>query len=143
MFNDLKASSRVYYPQSNIFKLFARPIYNPSVRATYLAIKISKSHGIRYWIFRNLLISLHSIDIGKGASIGAIKFPHAINIVIGKGCRVGQNVTIFHNVTLGSIRDFYPTIGDDSVISPHSIILGNVEVPTASFLKAGSFIAEK
>ncbi len=78
------------------------------------------------------------IDIHPGASIGTHFFiDHGTGVVIGETCNIGNNVKIYHGVTLGA-RSFvkdedghvvkggkrHPDVGDNVTIYPNSTILG-------------------
>jgi serine O-acetyltransferase len=82
------------------------------------------------------------IDIHPGASIGAHFFiDHGTGVVIGETCRIGNNVKIYHGVTLGA-RSFekddqghvikglkrHPEVHDNVTIYPNSTILGGETV---------------
>jgi serine O-acetyltransferase len=114
----------------------------PSVRATAL-IRMATSGGkLRYWLARNLLISLHSIDVGRGAEIGpGLTLPHPFGIVIGKGARVGENVTIYHSVTLGANKGAYPILEDNCTIYPGAVIVGNSRLGRSCTIGANAFIS--
>lgn len=64
-------------------------------------------------------------DIGPG-----FRLPHAVGIVIGDGVRIGSNVTVFQNVTLGSGRPVnnasYPVLGDNVTVFAGAVIVGGV-----------------
>ncbi|WP_265593550.1 serine O-acetyltransferase EpsC [Verrucomicrobium sp. BvORR034] len=82
------------------------------------------------------------IDIHPGASIGGHFFiDHGTGIVIGETCRIGNNVRIYHGVTLGArtfIKDEeghvvkglkrHPDVEDNVTIYPNSTILGGETV---------------
>jgi len=89
------------------------------------------------------------IDIHPGASIGTHFFiDHGTGVVIGETCNIGNNVKIYHGVTLGA-RSFvkdedghvvkggkrHPDVGDNVTIYPNSTILGG-----KTFLGANSTI---
>lgn len=78
------------------------------------------------------------IDIHPGASIGTHFFiDHGTGVVIGETCNIGNNVKIYHGVTLGA-RSFvkdedghvvkggkrHPDVADNVTIYPNSTILG-------------------
>jgi serine O-acetyltransferase len=78
------------------------------------------------------------IDIHPGASIGSHFFiDHGTGVVIGETCVIGNNVKLYHGVTLGA-RSFvkddtgkivkgtkrHPQVEDDVTIYPNSTILG-------------------
>lgn len=77
------------------------------------------------------------IDIHPGAKIGRGFFiDHGTGVVIGETCNIGQNVTIYHGVTLGAFSPFdregnkyrgkkrHPDIEDNVIIYSGAVILG-------------------
>jgi serine O-acetyltransferase len=79
------------------------------------------------------------IDIHPGAKIGSHFFiDHGTGVVIGETCEIGDQVKIYHGVTLaafsnrGGRRDAgvkrHPTIEDDVTIYPNATILGGETV---------------
>jgi serine acetyltransferase len=90
-----------------------------------------------------LLISCHGMDVGRGVSIGpAFSLPHPVGIVIGRGVTIGARCAIFQGVTLGRARDKYPRIGSDVVIYPNAIIVGDIDIPDGTRVRALSFLPE-
>lgn len=80
---------------------------------------------------------LTSIEIHPAAQLGQNFFiDHGIGIVIGETAKIGDNVTIYHDVTLGgvspqdsakgSIR--HPQIGNDVIIGSGAQLLGPINV---------------
>ncbi|MES2507685.1 MAG: serine O-acetyltransferase EpsC [Verrucomicrobiota bacterium] len=82
------------------------------------------------------------IDIHPGASIGTHFFiDHGTGVVIGETCNIGNNVKLYHGVTLGA-RSFakddngqiikgtkrHPNVEDNVTIYPNSTILGGETV---------------
>ena len=86
--------------------------------------------------------NLTGIDIHPGATIGKSFFiDHGTGVVIGETCRIGNNVKMYHGVTLGArsfpkdemgqlIRETkrHPTIEDNVTIYPGATILGGETV---------------
>lgn len=67
----------------------------------------------------------------KAQIVEQINFPHPMGIVIGAECKIGKNVTIYQNVTLGRKKSDIlgcPTIGDNVTIYCNSTIVGNVKI---------------
>jgi len=77
---------------------------------------------------------LCNVDISPGASIGKnFLMPHASGIVIGDTAVIGNDVTLMHNVTIGTRRlgeagKRHATIGDNVFIGPNTVILGNIVI---------------
>jgi len=87
-----------------------------------------------------------STDIHPGARIGpGFWLDHGLGFVAGETCVIGQDVSIWHNVTLGStLSDSglqrHPTIGDGAVIGAGAIVLGNVTVGAGANVAAGAIV---
>ena len=92
------------------------------------------------------------IEIHPGAKIGKNLFiDHGMGVVIGETSKIGDNVTIYHAVTLGGIspsidaerqRDEkrHPTIGNDVVIGSGAQILGPVMIGNNSRIAANAVV---
>ena len=97
--------------------------------------------GLYYRIRRDKLAKKYGVEIGVQAKIdGPIDFPHPHGIVIGEGVRIGKNLKIFHNVTIGQKNGEYPIIGDNVTIFPGSVIVGNVHIGNNVIIGANSFV---
>ena len=73
------------------------------------------------------------IDIHPGAHIGERFFiDHGMGVVIGETAEIGDNVPLYHGVTLGGVTwdkvKRHPTVEDDVVIYANSTILGGKTV---------------
>lgn len=79
---------------------------------------------------------LTSIEIHPGAHIGRRFFiDHGIGVVIGETSEIGDDVTLYHGVTLGGVASFegkggkrHPTLGNDVVVGAGAKILGPFKV---------------
>lgn len=75
-------------------------------------------------------------------------FPHPLGIVIGYKVQIGEGCKIYHNVTIGTkeTQNFkegrYPTIGDNVIIYPNSIIIGDIKIGNNAVIGAGSIVLE-
>lgn len=87
-----------------------------------------------------------STDIHPAAKIGAgIWLDHGLGFVVGETCIIGKDVSIWHNVTLGStLNDSgsqrHPIVGDGVVIGASAIILGNVTIGAQANVAAGAIV---
>ena len=84
-------------------------------------------------IISNFSRFMTGIEIHPGAHIGKRFFiDHGMGIVIGETAEVGDDVTLFHGVTLGGTgKDQgkrHPTIGNNVVIGTGAKILGPIHV---------------
>lgn len=138
--SSLKMAFQLYYNNGGVIKRCASLFYNPSVRATWLVYNCSKSSGWKYWLLRNTLVALHSIDVGKGAKVDFVILPHPVSIVLGKGVKVASNVTIFQNVTLGEKNSNYPVVEEGSIIYPNCVVVGKAVLKKNCVIGALSFV---
>lgn len=69
-------------------------------------------------------------------------FPHPIGITIAKGTKIGKICTIFQNVTIGCWNSKTPTIGNNVIIYPNSIIIGDVKIGDNAVIGAGSVVTK-
>ena len=121
----------------------------PSFRAQ-LYHKISSFFYKKKLFFLARLISEHAkrrtgIEIHPGAKIGKNLFiDHGNGVVIGETTIIGNNVVMFHGVTLGGRGNTkgkrHPTIKDNVYIGCGAKILGNIIVGKNSKIGAGSVI---
>lgn len=87
------------------------------------------------------------IEIHPGATIGKNLFiDHGMGVVIGETCVIGDNVTLFHGVTLGGTGKEkgkrHPTIGNNVFIGSGAKILGNITIGNNVKIGANSVILE-
>ena len=90
---------------------------------------------------------LTGIEIHPGASIGSGFFiDHGNGVVIGETAEIGNNVIMFHQVTLGG-RGFatgkrHPTVGSNVMLGAGSTILGPVFIGDNSKIGAGTVVLD-
>ncbi len=88
---------------------------------------------------------LTGIEIHPGAIIGYGFFiDHGHGVVIGETAEIGNNVVMFHQVTLGG-RGFatgkrHPTVGDNVIIGAGAAVLGPVFLGDKSKIGAGTVV---
>ena len=86
------------------------------------------------------------IEIHPGATIGGGLFiDHGMGVVIGETAEVGEDVTIYHGVTLGGTtldkgKKRHPTIGDRVIIGAGAKVLGAIVVGDDSRIGANSVV---
>lgn len=91
---------------------------------------------------------LTGVDIHPGATLGPGLFiDHATGVVIGETAEVGEDVTIYHGVTLGgSGKDTgkrHPTIGDRVIIGAGAKVLGAIKVGDDSRIGANAVVVKE
>jgi serine O-acetyltransferase len=116
-------------------------------------------HRISHWLwsrgaklaarsFGELTRILTGVEIHPGAILGTGLFiDHATGVVIGETAEVGDDVTIYHGVTLGGTgRDTgkrHPTIGDRVFIGAGAKILGPIKIGDDSRIGANSVVVKE
>jgi len=91
---------------------------------------------------------LTGVDIHPGAVLGGGLFiDHATGVVIGETAEIGDDVTLFHGVTLGGTgRDTgkrHPTVGDRVVIGAGAKVLGPIKIGDDSRIGANSVVVKE
>lgn len=102
------------------------------------------------WIARLLsqfARALTGIEIHPGASIGRRLFiDHGMGVVIGETTIIGDNVTLYHGVTLGGVKlnkgKRHPTLGDDVVVGAGAKVLGNIYLGEGTRVGANAVVVK-
>ncbi|MGL4343613.1 MAG: serine O-acetyltransferase EpsC [Cellulosilyticaceae bacterium] len=134
----IKTSAEVFlYPSfyAILFHRIAHKMYNKK----WYFISRFISQGAR---------SLTGIEIHPGATIGKGLFiDHGMGVVIGETCEIGDDVTIYHGVTLGGTgKDHgkrHPTIGNNVMISTGAKVLGPFKVGDNSRIAANAVVLQE
>ncbi len=136
-----------------------------SIILTYPGVKAVFFHKIANFFFKagfDLIARIISqtirfftgIEIHPGAKIGKNLFiDHGMGVVIGETSEIGNNVTIYHAVTLGGSSPSidserqrhekrHPTIGDDVVIGSGAQIIGPIKVGNNSRIAANAVVVK-
>lgn len=87
------------------------------------------------------------IEIHPGATIGEGFFiDHGMGVVIGETSEIGNNVTLYHGVTLGGVSlekgKRHPTLEDDVVVGAGAKILGAITIGAGSRIGANSVVVK-
>lgn len=137
---------------------------DPAARSTaeivlaYPGLHAIWGHRISHWLWlkkryllarvlSNLFRSFTGVEIHPGAQIGRRFFiDHGMGIVIGETCIIGDDVMLYHNVTLGG-RVFtkekrHPTIGNNVLIGAGAKILGNILIGDGSTIGANTVVTK-
>jgi serine O-acetyltransferase len=87
------------------------------------------------------------VDIHPGATIGRRFFiDHGCGVVIGETAEIGDDVTLYHGVTLGGVSwnpgKRHPTLGDGVVVGAGAKILGPITVGSQARIGANSVVIQ-
>lgn len=89
-----------------------------------------------------------STDIHPAAQIGAgLWLDHGLGFVAGETCVIAQDVSIWHNVTLGSTLSDdgphrHPRIGRGAVIGAGATLLGGITIGAGANIGAGAIVVQ-
>lgn len=122
----------------------------------YPGFHIIVSHKVAHFFYRHKLYFLarlisqraryHTgIEIHPGATIGNRLFiDHGMGIVIGETAIIGDDCTIYHQVTLGGtgkdIGKRHPTIGNNVLVGAGSKIIGAINIGDNVKIGAGAIV---
>ena len=125
----------------------------------YPSFKAVRRHRRAHWLWKHnlkLLARLVSqrtrkktgIEIHPGAAIGEGFFiDHGMGVVIGETAEIGNNVTIYQDVTLGGtgkdVGKRHPTIGDNVVIGAGAKVLGPFTVGAGAKIGASAVVLKE
>lgn len=157
----LKADTHRKYGNFSWMNLFNGALAQRTFRVVVtmrLCQIVSESRGpIRAFLLPMKLLhriatQLAAVDLSWQTNVGAgIAITHGWGLVVSPGAKIGNNVTLFHGVTLGR-RDRiaadgtrvteYPVLEDEVWVGPHAIIVGGVTVGRGSRIGGGAFVTE-
>ncbi|WP_409343439.1 serine O-acetyltransferase [Paenibacillus sp. MBLB4367] len=150
MFRTMKSDVRAVFDNDPA----ARSVFE--VVFTYSGLHAIWFHRIAHWFYRSKwytiarIISQTSrfitgIEIHPGARIGKRLFiDHGMGVVIGETCEIGDDVVMYHGVTLGGTGKEkgkrHPTVGNNVVISAGAKVLGSFTVGDNSRIGANAIV---
>lgn len=151
------------------FKMMAEDIHcalhrDPAARnwfevmVNYAGLHAIWFHRINHWFWERKLFFLArwfsqiarwltGIEIHPGATIGRRFFiDHGMGVVIGETAEVGDDVTLYHGVTLGGVSlekgKRHPTLGNKVVIGAGAKVLGAIKIGSGSRIGANAVVVK-
>ncbi len=96
-------------------------------------------------IHSQLVRFLTGVEIHPGATIGRRFFiDHGMGVVIGATAEIGDDVMLYHGVTLGgrtsSNEKRHPTLGDGVVVGTGAVLLGPIAIGADSIVGAQAVV---
>ena len=130
----------------------------PGVKAVFFHKFAHLFHGAGFDLIARIIAQtirfFTGIEIHPGAKIGKNLFiDHGMGVVIGETSEIGDNVTIYHAVTLGGSSPSidserqrhekrHPTIGNDVVIGSGAQVIGPVNVGNGARIAANAVVVK-
>jgi len=128
----------------------------PEVVTAYPGLHAIWMYRLSHWVWQRRLFWLGrmishltrwltGIEIHPGASIGRRFFiDHGMGVVIGETADIGDDVTLYHGVTLGGTtwqkEKRHPTLGNGVVIGAGAKVLGAIKIGEQSRIGANSVV---
>lgn len=121
----------------------------PSMQALIMHRIAHRLYSRRMFFLGRLVSQLSrfitGIEIHPGAKIGRGFFiDHGMGVVIGETAEIGDNVTIYHGVTLGGTGKEkgkrHPTLGDNVIIGAGAKVLGPIYVGNGAKIGANAVV---
>ncbi len=126
-------------------------LFSPGMHALWM-------HRLNHWLWQanfkllarilaHLTRMLTGVEIHPGARIGRrVVIDHGMGIVIGETAEVGDDVLMYHGVTLGgtgfSREKRHPTIGNGVLLGAHAVVLGPIRVGDGARIGAGAVVTK-
>ncbi|APX97604.1 serine O-acetyltransferase [Natronorubrum daqingense] len=87
------------------------------------------------------------VEIHPGATIGRrVTIDHGMGVVIGETAEIGDDVHLYHGVTLGGDRNEpvkrHPTVEDEVHIGANATLLGDITIGEGAAVGAGSVVTK-
>lgn len=147
--------------QRDIQSIFER---DPAARSVleivlcYPGLHAIWGHRLAHWLWvhdykllgrwvSQLVRNITGIEIHPGATIGKGFFiDHGMGVVIGETTEIGDDVTLYHGVTLGGTSlnkgKRHPTIGDRVVVGAGAKVLGAITIGNDSRIGANAVVVK-
>lgn len=157
----LKADTFRVFGRFNWLLVFKGMALNPAYRVV-ASVRLCQMAQRQSTVLRILLLPPARILHRLACLFAGIELPwrtaiapglaltHGRGLVVNVNARIGQNVTLFHGVTLGqrdsiatdgTRRTTYPVIEDDVWIGPHALVVG-VTIGKGSRIAGGAYVSE-
>ena len=122
-------------------KAVVRYILSPDFRVMVKVRHILYTNGKRsVWLSRRLR-ARHPIIFSAHAKAGTgLTMPHYQGVIIGRDVRIGNNCTIYQQVTLGQNRGLFPVLGDDVIVYAGAKIIGGVRIGDGAIVGANAVV---
>ncbi len=147
--------------KEDIASVFAR---DPAARTTfevltcYPGLHARVAHRVTNWLWHanfkwlarflsHVVRGLTGIEIHPGATIGRRFFiDHGMGVVIGETAEIGNDVTLYHGVTLGGTSwkegKRHPTLGNGVVVGAGAKILGPINIGAGAKIGSNAVVVK-
>lgn len=125
----------------------AKALFDPSKRIVFDIEALSKQFKAgrmtRCMLLRKTVYRRYNCWISPEAQIGSyLKLPHPCGIVIGDKVSIGENCTLYQQVTLGQKNGSYPKLGNGVIVYAGAKIIGGVTVGDNAVIGANAVVTK-
>lgn len=106
-----------------------------------IVIYRERKHIIRYCILRMILPRVKYLFINAKSIEGGLVVCHGHSTEINAE-RIGENFTVYQNVTIGIRNGGVPVIGDNVTITTSAVVLGSIKIGDNSAIGANATITK-
>ena len=97
----------------------------------YRMMRFCQTHHLKVLaaiIYRLNACTTHA-TIGRNADIApGFVIVHSLGVVINTNVRAGRNLVVYHNVTLGAVRNKNPILGNNVYIGAGAKVIGGIRI---------------
>lgn len=148
MWNSIKHDYRVKYKKKCSIFIFIKTYfldYNFRVVVRYrIQSKCMTKNKIFKFIailIKNGNIKKYGVEIGLNAKISnGFHIAHLNGIVVGDKAIIGENFTIYQQVTIGQKDGLYPVIKDNVILYPGSKVIGDIVIGSGAKIGANALV---
>jgi len=107
----------------------------------------TRDHHFTARLLSQLSRFLTGVEIHPGADLGRRVFiDHGMGVVVGETAEVGDDVSMYHGVTLGGDDPRpvkrHPTVGDNVTLGAQSTLVGDITIGDDASVGAGAVVVE-
>lgn len=137
MFNTFRSDWRAVFERDPAARNWLEVLTYPGLHAIvwHRVAHAFWRHGLKFLarVISQINRFVTGIEIHPGAQIGKGFFiDHGMGVVIGETAEIGDNVLLYHGVTLGGVslekKKRHPTIGNNVVIATGAKVLGAITI---------------
>ncbi|RNJ26289.1 serine O-acetyltransferase [Halosegnis longus] len=152
MFNRVRDDIRTALATDPAATSVPEALLYPGLYAVWLHVLLVHPLWTRGWRFTARLLSqlgrgLTGIEIHPGATVGERVFiDHGMGVVIGETAEVGDDVNMYHGVTLGGRSSErvkrHPTVEDDVTLGANATLIGDITIGEGATVGAGAVVVD-
>ena len=133
----------------NVFRVLAGKGFHARIIIGILYLEKTMGWKLPLKVVRKLVcqaiyhVELHPDSFDSPEALLTLRLPHPFLIIVHRSVRIGCNVTLFHNVTVGAREQGhagFPKLGEGSYVGTGAMLLGNVNVGRSAIVGAGALV---